>query len=237
MLTNKRVLITNDDGFNAPGIKALVEVIYEYTSNIIVIAPATQMSAISHARIFTHGFTFKKEDNIYKDVNTYSLDGTPADCVRFAKDALKEEFDYIISGINNGYNLGDDILYSGTCGAAFEAVLAGYKALCFSSKEHLEKEASIYIKDAIEYIFNNEYLLNKKLLNINIPLNFIGIKVTHQGYNEFKTTFNKVDNLYYPTGYPLGPLIKQSDDADIIAVTNGYISITPLTIDRTDYSK
>lgn len=237
MLSNLKLLVVNDDGVHAPGIYSLVKALYEYTHNITVLAPATQMSAVSHGRCFSHGFKFERLDPIYKDVLTYSLDGTPADCVRFAFDGLNEEYDLIVSGINNGFNLGDDILYSGTCGAAFEAVLIGAKALCFSSAIGGEEEASMYIKDAVKYITEHDLFKNHKLLNVNIPVPNKGIKETFQGFNEFATTFSLVDGLYYPGGYPKGPLVKQSEFADIQANTDGFISITPLTTDRTDHGK
>ena len=132
MLYNKRVLITNDDGYDADGIKALVEQIYIFTKDIIVIAPKTNSSAVSHSITLKDGMKLVKEDSIYKDVTTYSLTGTPADCVSVGLVYLKLNPDYVISGINNGLNMGIDILYSGTVAACFEAGIHNVKSIAFS---------------------------------------------------------------------------------------------------------
>ena len=129
MLSNKLLLVTNDDGYFAEGIKALVEELYKYTKNIIVLAPKNETSAVSHGITLRRGLSLKEETPIYKDVKTYSLDGTPADCVSVGITYLNIKPDYVISGINNGLNMGDDILYSGTCGACFEASLLAFLKL------------------------------------------------------------------------------------------------------------
>ena len=99
MLYNKKVLITNDDGFDAEGIKALVEQIYKFTKDIVVLAPKNNSSAVSHSITLRDGLKLQKEESIYKDVKTYSLTGSPADCVSVGIVYLKLNPDYVISGI------------------------------------------------------------------------------------------------------------------------------------------
>ena len=132
MLSNKKVLITNDDGVFAEGIKHLVKEIYKYTKNIVVIAPKNDSSAISHSITLRDGMKLERIEPIYKDIETYSLSGKPADCVSVGIVYLKLCPDYVISGINNGLNMGIDILYSGTVAACFEANIHNIKSIAFS---------------------------------------------------------------------------------------------------------
>ena len=153
MLYNKKVLITNDDGFEAEGIKTLVEQIYLFTKDIIVIAPKNNSSAASHSITLKDGMKLVKELPIYKDVETYSLTGSPADCVSVGIVYLEIKPDYVISGINNGLNMGIDILYSGTVAACFEAGIHNVKAIAFSCERN-ELISASQIPSVINYINN-----------------------------------------------------------------------------------
>ena len=121
-----KLLITNDDGFSAPGIQLLANVAAEF-GQVTVVAPACQQSGISHR------ITFENPLNLVeKGTNAYSVDGTPADCVRVALSLWEGEFDCVLSGINDGANLGVDIYYSGTVAAAREATFFGLRSIAFS---------------------------------------------------------------------------------------------------------
>ena len=238
MLNNKKILVTNDDGYFALGILLLVKELYKYTKDIIIVSPKEQNSAVSQKLTLFNGLELNKENSIYEDIPTYSVNGTPTDCVKMALVILDYHPDYIFSGINQGVNLANDILYSGTVAACFEAGLNHIKAVAVSV-DYDSFEASKYLSDAIEYISNNEYLLSRSILNINLPHNPKGIKITHQGENKYRTSYEVIDGKYYTRGHTPDNTRgqNQDDNADVIAHEQGYISITPLTIDRTDKGK
>ena len=153
MLSNKKILITNDDGVFAEGIKYLVKEIYKYTKNIVVVAPSSESSAVSHSITLRDGMKLDRVKSIYKDVETYSLSGKPADCVSVGLIYLQLNPDYVISGINNGLNMGIDILYSGTVAACFEAGIHNVKAIAFSCERN-EFISATSISNIIKYIDN-----------------------------------------------------------------------------------
>lgn len=234
MFNNLNVLLVNDDGYNAQGIKELAKIAKENFKKVIVVAPFKEQSAVSHAMTLRKGMKFEKQPDIIPGVDTYSLDGRPSDCVKFAVIHLKYKPDLVLSGINNGLNLGDDILYSGTVACCFEAGLMNIKSIAFSC-EIGEFETSKYVLDTLLYIYNNERLKNELILNVNMPLNSKGYKITKQGRNPFNTYFEEIDGLYYAKGTPLGYKTETDDTTDVYNYHHGYISITPLTFDRTNY--
>ena len=234
MLYNKKVLITNDDGYDALGIKTLVKEIYKFTKDIIVIAPKTNSSAVSHSITLKDGMKLVEEPSIYEDVKTFSLTGSPADCVSVGLVYLNLKPDYVISGINNGLNMGIDILYSGTVAACFEAGALNTKAIAFSCERN-ELISAIQISDIIKYIESCETLKNSLILNVNMPINANGFKITKQGGNQFSHKYDLIDGLLYATGECLFGKEEKDLESDIRAYYDGYVSITPLTIDRTNY--
>lgn len=234
MLFNKKILITNDDGINGLGLLYLVKEIRKLTKDILVVVPSEEMSAVSHQMILRRGIKLEQKEPIYMDIKTYTIDATPSDCVKIATLYLNFKPDYVISGMNNGLNMGDDILYSGTVAACFEAGLNNIKSIAFSC-EREEFISAKNIIDVIEYISKDKKLKNELILNVNMPINYLGIKETIQGRNPFDTSYTLKDGLLYVQGTPLGKTILQSDKTDIVAYHSGYISITPLTIDRTKY--
>lgn len=231
MLDNKKILVTNDDGIRGTGLIALVEQLYKYTHDIVVLVPSVEMSGISHARYFGKPLDFLQVSPIYKDVKTYTLSSTPADCVRFAISYLNLKPDFVISGMNNGLNMGDDILYSGTCGAGFEAALMGFKALCFSC-DVLDFQAADAIPDVIKYVESHD-LMKYQILNINLQYPYRDICITRQGYNEFETVFHNINNKMVSKGTKLTSYLGQDENTDVRSFELGNISITPLTTDRT----
>ena len=230
-----RVLVTNDDGINSYGLKILVKFAQKF-GDVICVAPTKEQSGKSHCIVIKEPFKVEQCEDIIEGVPTYTVDSTPADCVRVAQYYLMEEFDIVFSGINNGYNLGEDILYSGTVGAASEGVLCGKKAIAFSTCRGCFKN----IKDELERIIN--YINDQKLLdmhyfwNINICDTPLGIKLTYQGKTYFDAYYDEVEKKHILSkGGPDLSKEKERKGSDVNAIYNNYISITPLTIDRTDY--
>lgn len=234
MLSNKKILITNDDGIEGFGLLYLVKEIAKYSNNILIVVPSVEMSAVSHQMTLRRGLKLEKQPSLYNNIETYTVDGSPCDCVKVAIHYLNFTPDYIISGMNDGLNLGCDILYSGTIAACFEAGLYNIPSIAFSCDRKCY-EASKNISSVIEYISNNEELKKELILNVNMPINPIGFKKTHQGKNPFDTHYELKDGLLYAKGTPLGHKINQNLDTDVLSYHTGYISITPLTIDRTKY--
>ena len=227
-----KILVTNDDGIEADGLKYLAEHAKQY-GDVVVVAPKVEQSAKSHAINIRTSFECKKVD-IFKDVLAYSVDSTPADCVRFAKYGLHLDFDIVLSGINKGYNMGEDIWYSGTVAACFEATNARAKAIAFSVSKK-SPDAYKYFDQVMGYILNNKLLDYGDIYNVNMPNNAKEIKITKQGGCMFETTFEETSPSYFFAG---GNSIHDSDinkiNYDYVCVENGYISITPLTSNRTD---
>lgn len=226
-----RILITNDDSVYAEGLAALVKLARDY-GDVFVIAPLHGQSAKSHAINVHGGFSIEPVD-VGLDVETYACDSTPADCVRSAKWGLHREFDLVFSGINRGLNVGEDIAYSGTVGAATEAALLGKTGIAFSASETGLHDAVRVFGKIMDYIFRNNLLGTGKLYNINVPDNPQEIMITRQGSTHFDTWFEKCSDLYYQKGHDRYHL-ETDEHADTWAVFHSYISITPLNFDRTD---
>lgn len=230
-----KVLITNDDGINSIGIKLLTEETLKVASEVLVVCPNQEKSAISQGITIRNNVEIKKVIDIVEGVNTYTLSGTPADCVIFALSNLQFKPDIVFSGINNGYNLGKNILYSGTVGSITEAALSGYKGIAFSAEIGCQENIKHFF-DIYTYIKDNELLKKYNLLNVNIPTNPKGIKMTKQGICHEVSYFIESDekDIYIPK-YKKVENVYLSENTDIKTIENGYISITPLTEDRTKY--
>ena len=226
-----KILVTNDDSLSYEGIKVLTQIAKSYASEVIVIAPHTERSACSHSLTLKNTVTLYEEEDLVDGVKTYTLDATPADCVKFAKDILEFDFDYVFSGINNGYNLSDDICYSGTVSAALEAEFLGKKGFAFSTEVN-DLSGSIYIKEALDYIFNSDLINKANMFNINLPSISNGIKITKQGKRSFNGKFFHVkDNIYQARLVdPNQRFINRevNSDDDFVAIENNYISISLL---------
>ncbi len=228
-----KILVTNDDGVKAEGIKLLVQKLIPYAKEITVVAPLTEKSATSHSINIKTGITYEVLDEIHPGVKTYAIEASPADCVLFAKDVLKIDFDVVFSGVNRGYNLADDLIYSGTVAAAKESVLKGKKGIAVSCKE-TGYEGLEYFDTIMEYILNSELFNEKVVININIPKKPLGIKITHQAKSTYKAYYvQKEDGLYYSKCDKTIP-INDEPDGDLMTIKKGYVSITPLTYNQTD---
>ncbi|KTD50028.1 stationary phase survival protein SurE [Legionella quinlivanii] len=234
-----RILVSNDDGVSAPGIRALANEM-STLGEVSVVAPDRNRSGASNSLTLTRPLRIRQMDNGY-----YSVDGTPTDCVHLALTGfLEPTVDLVVSGINDGANLGDDILYSGTVAAAMEGRYLGLPAIAFSMAgeniQHYDSAANI-AKQLVLNMHTN-MLPSQTILNVNIPdlpLNQIkGFEVTRLGTRHCaEPTITELD----PRGRPIywvGPSGSQADagpGTDFYAIARQYVSITPLHLDMTHY--
>lgn len=230
-----KILITNDDEINALGLKLLVDKISSLNlGEILVVAPKSEQSAKSHALELRKEIQYE-ELNIFTSIKAYSYDSTPADCVRFAYYGLKYDFDLLLSGVNKGYNVGFDIMYSGTVAAAFEASSYGKKAIAVSCDYNSFEGFNSNYLEVYNYLLTNKLLDNWNLYNINFPLEANGIRITKQGGPIFDTFYLDGENGVIQSGNVCIETRKEFIDNDETCVNNGYISITPLTHERTKF--
>jgi len=250
----KNILITNDDGYDAVGLKHLVDVL-KTIANVIVVAPMSNKSACAHSMTLTHPLRFKS----YDDDCYYLEDGTPTDCIFLALHNLYDEDvlpDLVISGINVGSNMGEDITYSGTVAGAMEAVLQGVPAISISQvlDENAKMQGDLWdyslakktILDIVTKIFEDDFPLGqRKLLNINIPPCSIeqcnGINITKAGYRHYGNDCHRYKDPKGKEFHWIGihPLIweeSKNKDCDFEAIKQNKVSITPITLDLTSYN-
>ena len=229
-----KILITNDDGVNALGIRLLAEWAKKL-GDVTVVAPKVEQSAKSHAIEIVKKIEIKQVP-FMDGITAYSVDSTPADCVRFAVLGLGEKYDLVLSGVNKGVNVGADIVYSGTIAATFEAVRLGIPAIAFSAFHDDQENAVKHLDSVYEYITRNQLLQENPLYNVNIPYNVQGIRVTEQGSFYFSDRFIKLDeeDMYIQDGEPIPDEFPDDINRDTVAIVNGYISVTPLAITRTN---
>ncbi len=245
-----RILISNDDGIDAPGIAALREALesLDFVQKIYLAAPEQERSATGHG--ITMHKPLRANSVSYADPRTrgWFINGTPADCVKLALDALlPEKPDLVLSGINKGNNLGTDILYSGTVSAALEGAIHSYPAIAFS---HVSfnctdfSQAGRFAVKLITHIWQKGWQWNKgTLLNVNIPdcPQPRGLKVTRLARRIYVDAFDRrIDprgqQYFWMTGRPL-----ELDDAgaatDVNLSRQGYITLTPIQVDLTAYEE
>lgn len=233
----RTILVTNDDGYSSPGIEALAAALAPL-GHVIVVAPQTEASAVGHSLTLRRPL---RCELIRPDV--YAVDGTPTDCVNIAIDeVLTKRPDIIVSGINKGLNVGDDVTYSGTVAGALEGVLLGYQAIAVSLKTprgewDFGPAASIAASLAAELL--ERPLPGRTFLNVNVPQGEIkGIRATVQARRNHIT---KVDQRMDPRHRPYFWIEEAQDDwepdprSDRQAVLEGYASVTPLQPDMTDH--
>ncbi len=228
-----KILITNDDGIFAPGILPLVEWAKKL-GEVTVVAPKNEQSGKSHGINFTTPIEIT-EVELSPGVRAYAMDSTPADCVRFGIMGLGESYDLVLSGINRGVNMGVDIIYSGTVAAVFEAAYWNHRAIALSTYPDNLGYAAEQL-DRIYSFFERGELFSKALIfNVNIPYIAKGIKITKQGSPYFNDGFERIsDNLYMQTGGRVPDLCPTDLSRDVVALEAGYISVTPITLNRVD---
>ncbi|MFR9651936.1 MAG: 5'/3'-nucleotidase SurE [Rikenellaceae bacterium] len=242
------IFVTNDDGYDAPGLAALIEVASKF-GRVVAVAPKEPQSGKSQS-ITTYSPLYL--DTIYKrdGVELYALNGTPVDCTKYALDylLLGQRIDLVVSGINHGSNAGVNILYSGTMGAAIEGGMYAAPAIGFSHINHsLEIDlegAKFYASHIIESVLARE---DKELtiLNVNVPdlpMDEIkGMRVVRQnrGYwlEEFFARKDPRGKDYYWLTGGFVNLEPDATDTDIAAIESGYVAVVPVQVDMTDYAK
>lgn len=228
------ILITNDDGVGAGQLVPLIRWCQKL-GEVTAAVPKFEQSGKSHSIEIHKPFEAKKVD-LVPGVTVWAVDSTPADCVRFACSGLGLTFDLVISGVNRGLNLGHDLMYSGTFAAACEAVNNGMKALALSTTVKGYPRATEHLDGIFAYLNKHRLLEQNDLYNINIPEDPIGIRITRQGGPYFLETFQKLENdIYLPVGRPIQS-VGQDPTLDTVSHRQGYISITPMTTDRTCHS-
>lgn len=231
-----KILVTNDDGIHAEGIKILVEFLKKRFLNgqneIKVIAPSEEMSAVSQKLTLRNGLKITKE-NLYEDIDAYSVTGTPTDCVKVSIHHFEYIPDVVISGINKGYNTGYDILYSGTVSACFEAALNHIKGIALSVSYH-SFEGTAYLNEIFDYLEKENYFVGAEVININIPEHVKEIKITKQGILPFDSKYIEKDDLYHLEGHPILEKALLDINSDVYAVNNEQVSISFLTTNRND---
>ena len=227
-----KILITNDDGAGAAQLLPLIRWCQKL-GDVTTIVPKTEQSAKSHS-IEIHKAFEAKQVTLAEDVTIWTVDSTPADCVRFACSGLNMQFDLVVSGVNRGLNLGHDIMYSGTFAAACEAVNNGMKALALSTSIPYYDHATDHLDVIFAFLKNNKLLECNDLYNINIPADPKGIRITRQGGPYFLEGFQALEHdMYFPVGKPI-TLTSTDLTLDTVAYKNGYISVSPMTTDRTN---
>ena len=227
-----RILITNDDGIQGEGLMHLVHWARNL-GEVTVCAPKVEQSAKSHAIEIHKPFEAKKVP-YPEGVPAYAVDSTPADCVRYMVLGLHQQFDLVFSGINKGLNIGRDIMYSGTVSAIMEAAALGIPAIAFSTDPSTFESAVAHLDEIHDLMVKLDMLSMNPLYNINIPLDARGIQITRQGGPYYSDEFHPIgDDLYRPHCHSI---YDENHDyfIDTDAALHNYISITPLTLERTD---
>lgn len=232
-----RILVTNDDGIHAPGIAALAEKLQEL-GDVTVVAPAREVSGISHALTISAPLRYERVEE-----HAFSVDGTPADCVNLAvANLLPQPPELVVSGINRGANLGDDVTYSGTVAGAMEGAILGIPsfAVSLASKSHDDYSVAAAFSVYLARVVEQKKLPRRTFLNVNVPPGEVsGVRITSQGHRDY---WAKVEERVDPRSRVYF-WIKQGISrwerngiSDIHAVREKLISVTPLHIDYTNYS-
>ncbi len=240
-----KIILTNDDGIYSEGIQILKKQL-DNIAEVTVIAPDRERSTIGHAITLRKPLRINKV-KINGDFLGFSLDGTPADCVIIGLlEIMKDEKpDLIVSGINRGPNLGDDIFYSGTVSAAVEGAMRNIPSLAISlaGYEDFKFESAALFTKKIAYNLNKNNSISNLVLNINFPnidsKKIEGVEITRQGKRVYKDEVKIINDPQGTTHYWLGgdlPDGKIEPDTDFEAIHNNKVSITPLSLDLTDYN-
>jgi 5'-nucleotidase len=220
------ILLTNDDGIDSQKIEYTKKVLEKF-GTVYRIAPSTQMSAKGMS-LTIGGFEFEKLDEY-----NYAIDGTPVDCINFGFGALKLRPDLVVSGTNNGYNIGIDTKYSGTVGAALQAQYFGANTIALSADRRGNTILEEELEKTLKYIFDNELLSSEYTLNVNFPREKFehskGIKHTSVYYQVFEYKPVVEGNKYMPNRqFVMGQHLPENTDA--WAYKEGYTSISKIKV-------
>ncbi|MBH66732.1 MAG: 5'/3'-nucleotidase SurE [Rhodospirillaceae bacterium] len=239
-LRNSRVLVTNDDGYGAPGLEILIEIAHSLASEVWVVAPAEESSGTGHSITVRRPLTVKQ-----KNAKTYTVDGTPTDCIILAvNEIMKDNLpNLVLSGVNSGVNIAEDVSYSGTIGAAMEATIAGVPAIALSQEmSGSELSWNVAKKNAAEIITKLSSLewISDTLINVNFPFSEKEqgkYQITRQGRQKRGDQVSLIEqrdsiNKYQIGQVKLNGITQSCTDAE--SLKNGAISITPLSISFTE---
>jgi 5'-nucleotidase len=240
------ILVSNDDGILAPGLKALALSMREF-GQVTVVGPEENQSANGHRKTLTKPLRVNKVE-LSDGLNAFSVDGSPADCVALAlMGVVQEPVDLIVSGINRGANMGQDLTYSGTVAATFEGTIWRKPSIAFSLDNHslnADYTTAAKVAQAVAGQVITHGLPPMTLLNVNIPYmpfdELKGFKVTRQGMRIYN---DKLDARTDPLGRPyywIGGGVPTGDTTvegtDVWAVHNGYVSVSPIQLDMTAHT-
>jgi 5'-nucleotidase len=239
-----KLLCTNDDGFLAYGLECLVRAA-EPLGEVTVVAPDREQSATSHSLTLHHPLRVKVRGD-----RRYQVDGTPTDCVMLALQALMPEPpDFVLSGINHGQNMGEDVLYSGTVAAAMEGLSLGVRsvALSFAGGDHGSDSTMVgeqveTVTWLLRHILTLDALPPDTLLNVNLPPvradAIKGVRLTRLGRRVFSDSLTRMKDPWGKEIYWIGGgsvAWSGAEDSDFRAIQEGYISVTPLHLDLTHF--
>lgn len=241
------ILITNDDGITAPGIKALTEAVVGL-GKIVVVAPDKPQSGMGHAITIGEPLRLHKAAPIVDGVESWSCSGTPVDCVKLSVDkVLHRKPDICLSGINHGANNSINVIYSGTMSAALEASIESIPSIGFSLLEFsIEADftaAKKYVRMIVEQVLKSKKINKHLCLNVNIPYVseklIKGIKVCHQAYAKYEEKFDERKDPHGKKYFWLtGEFVNfdKSKESDVWALKNNYVSVVPVQFDLTNYT-
>lgn len=239
-----KVLISNDDGVRDPGLWALAEELAKI-AEVTIVAPDRQRSAISHAITLHKPLRATRHPSMEKDnIKVYSTNGTPSDSVMLGLLEIAQDVDVLFSGINGGPNLGEDVLYSGTVAAATEGALLGVRSIAISLSDYENHDYSLAARFAagIAPQYMNMDLPKRTVLNVNVPSappeQYKGFRITRLGTRKYSDIIQKrIDPRGKPYYWITGQLVRddEDNDSDNSASSRGFVSITPLILDFTDY--
>jgi 5'-nucleotidase len=240
------ILVTNDDGISAPGIRNLVEAV-RHLGKVVVVAPDKPQSGMGHAITIGNPLRLNPMHHLFEGIEAFSCSGTPVDCVKLAVDkVLRRKPDLCLSGINHGANHSINVIYSGTMSAAVEAAIESIPSIGFSLLDYsVEADfgpARKYVKQIVEEVLEHEMTNKHLILNVNfpaVPENLIkGIKVCRQAYAKYEEDFverNDPNNkkYYWLTGKFVN--FDRGRDTDVWALEHNYVSVVPVQFDMTNY--
>jgi len=238
------ILITNDDGINAPGISNLIEAV-RGLGKIVVVAPDKPQSGMGHAITIGNPLRLHQVHN-FKDVEAWQCSGTPVDCVKLAVDkVLHRKPDLCLSGINHGANHSINVIYSGTMSAAVEAAIESIPSVGFSLLDHSleadftasKKYARIIVENMLKNPLDKHLILNVNFPNVPDAL-IKGIKICKQAYAKYEEDFIERNDptgkkYYWLTGKFMN--FDKGKDTDVWALENNYVSVVPVQFDLTNY--
>ncbi len=241
-----RILITNDDGIHAPGLKALENIARALSDDVWIVAPETDQSGVSHSLTLSDPLRLREVSERH-----YALKGTPTDCIIMGvKNVMHGKLpDLVLSGVNRGQNLADDVTYSGTIAGAIEGTLLGIRSIALSQAyDHGARDTCLYstaealAPELIQKLLKMEWP-NSSLLNLNFPNRapdkIAGVMLTRQGKRT--PDLMKIDSRADGRGLPYFWIAFRAQTHDLIegtdlkAIADGYVSVTPLQLDLTDH--